>query len=56
MNKGDNVKLRKADTKGVVTSTNSEWVYVKWEGSSIALPYREDWLILTEEEGEHEPG
>lgn len=56
MNKGDKVRHRKIDSKGVIANTSGEWVFVRWEGSSIAIPYKPEWLEVIEKEGEHEPG
>lgn len=56
MNKGDKVRHRKIDGEGVVSNVNGEWVFVRWEGSSIAIPYKAEWLEVIEKEGEHEPG
>lgn len=51
MNKGDKVRHRKIDGEGVVSNVNGEWVFVRWEGSSIAIPYKAEWLEVIEEEG-----
>lgn len=54
MNKGDKVRHKKIGGKGIVSHLSNDWAFVRWEGSSIAIPYKVEWLEVFEKEGEHE--
>ncbi|WP_170307968.1 hypothetical protein [Paenibacillus dakarensis] len=53
MVKGDKVRHKKIGGKGIVSHLSGGWIFVRWEGSSIAIPYKAEWLEVIEEEGEH---
>lgn len=53
MNKGDRVE-HKTGTLGTVNRVDQQWVFVVWDGMSVAMPHKEDWLTKIEEGGEHE--
>lgn len=51
MKKDDRV-LHKSGSKGTVKEVTREWVYVALDGSSMAFPYKSEWLEIIEGEGE----
>lgn len=52
MEKNDRVSHKKIGGKGTVKNVFGEYSFVLWDGSSIAIPYKSEWLEKIKE-GDH---